>query len=1114
MSLNKSLLIVLLSGAALAAAGAGAAARKDKGNVELTKAAAAAPFAGLKYRLVGPFRGGRATGVAGTPRDPNVYYFGAAAGGVWKTTDSGTTWKPLWDKFPEASPSIGALAVAPSDANIVYVGTGEANIRGNVVTGNGIYKSSDAGKTWKFIGLRDSQAVGRLIVNPTNPDIVFVAALGHPFGASGERGIYRTADGGKTWQRVLYVDEKTGGIDVQFDPSDSNVLYAGMWQVYRKPWTMESGGPGSGLYRSHDGGTTWEKLTGHGLPEGVLGRIGVAPTSDPKRIFALVEADKGGLYRTDDGGQSWKLINSDNDYKQRAWYYTNVFADPQDANKVFIMNTGAYKSTDGGVKFKKMPTFHGDNHQLWVNPADTSRMINSNDGGADVSVDGGKSWSTEMNQPTAQFYHISIDNQLPYYLYGAQQDNTTVAIASGNVRGPIGLESWHSVGGGESGYIVADPTDPNVVIANAYQGNVTRYDHKTGQLTTISPWARNPMGWAPQDLQHRAQWTEPLVFSPHDPHVLYNANEVIFKTTNGGRSWAVISPDLTRNDKSKQQASGGPLTKDNTSIETYGTVFSLVESPVQKDLIWAGTDDGLVQLTADGGAHWQNVTPHDMPEWGTVDMVEADPHKAGTAYIAVDCHRLDDFRPHAFKTEDFGKTWVSITNGIPADAYVHVVRTDPDRPGLLYAGTENGVFMSLDDGAHWQPLQLNLPRTPVHDLGVHAGDLAVATHGRAFWILDDLGPLRQWSENVSREDVHLFTPRATIRIQYSGRGDMTGGPTGANPPSGVVVNYYLKNGEADRPETADEDDKEAHEDKAEHGEKAAHDYKADSEGKAAHDGKTDHDGKGEVARVKLEFLDANDKVIRTFPVPRKANSEAAGDDDEDGPAVKVAHVTAKAGLNRYVWDMKYEGATLVPKAAMWQGSLDGPVALPGHYKVRITVDGKSQTQPFEILPDPRLAVTPEDLRKQFDLGMAINDKLDSVQNAVLEIRTLHQKVAAARTAAAAAKPANAAQITQAADTLEQKSSAVEEKLVQRRAIAHEDPLNFPIRLNNMLASLGQSVSHGDNAPTQQAYVEYEELQRTTTQYLAEWNRIKADDLASFNALIKQDKMPAVVVAAR
>jgi photosystem II stability/assembly factor-like uncharacterized protein len=1030
-------------------------------------------FSGMKYRLVGPFRGGRVGAVAGVAQQPDTYYFGGAAGGVWKTVDGGVTWKPLWDDLPQASPSIGAIVVAPSNPNIIYVGTGEGNLRGDVVTGNGVYKSVDAGKTWQFIGLKDSGAIGRMTVSPTDPNIVFVAAIGHPFGNNNERGIYRSRDGGKTWERTLYVDDKTGGIDVQFSPSNPNVLYAGMYQVLRQPWMFESGGPGSGLYRSDDGGGSWKQLTGNGLPEGVLGRIGVAPTTDPNRVYALIEADKGGLYRTDDGGQNWKLINSDNDYKQRAWYYTNVFADPKDPNKLFVMNTGAYKSTDGGVTFKKMPTFHGDNHQIWINPLDTNRMVNGNDGGADVSVNGGTTWTSEMNQPTAQFYHIAVDNQTPYQLYGAQQDNTTVVTASGNVRGPVGTESWHSAGGGESGYVVPDPKEPGVTIANGYGGNVTRYDHKTGQLTTISPWPHEVMGWAPKDLLHRSQWTEPLAYSPHDPNVLYNANEVLFRSDNGGKSWTTISPDLTRNDKTKQLASGGPLTKDNTGIETYDTIFSVVESPLQKGLIWAGTDDGLVQLTRDGGANWENVTPKAMPEWGTVDMIEADPRKPGTAYIAVDSHRLDDFRPHAFRTDDYGKSWVSITDGIPEDAYVHAVRADPARPGLLYAATESGIFSSFDNGLHWGPFQLNLPRVPVHDLMVHDADLTVATHGRAFWVLDDLSPIRQWSDGIKSEDLHLFAPRKAVRIQYSGRGDMTDRAAGQNPPAGAVIYYWLKQGEAD----------DKHEDQ---GEK-----------------KKDVAEKTASGRVKLEILDANDKVIRT--IVQKAKS---GDDDDDDQPSRKPMLTDHAGLNRYVWDMRTDGPVPVPRSALWHATLGGPVVPPGAYKVRITAAGKSQTQPLELAPNPSLSITQEQLEKQFQLNMAINEQLNQVQDAILEIRSLHKKISDVKAGAA-----GNAQLIQAADAIDQKATEIEDKLVQRKSIAHEDPLNFPIRLNNQLASLSTTVGLGDTEPSQPEYQEFTELKAHAVAYLGEWTQFKSADLASFNAMLGQNKQKPITLAA-
>ncbi len=633
---------------------------------------------------------------------------------------------------------------------------------------------------------------------------------------------------------------------------------------------------------------------------------------------------------------------------------------------------------------------------------------------------------------------------------------------------------WHSVGGGESGYVVPQPGNPDIVIANGYGGNVDRYDAQTGEIDPINPWARQVMGWAPKDLAHRSQWTEPLAFSPHDPKVLYNADEVLFESTDLGQSWQVISPDLTRNDKSKQLSSGGPITKDNTDIETYDTIFSVVESPVRKGLIWAGTDDGLVQLTMDGGAHWHNVTPKDMPAWGTVDMVEADPHEAGTAYIAVDCHRLDDFRPHAFRTDDFGKSWVSISRGIPDGSYVHAIRVDPARAGLLYAATETGIFISFDDGADWQPFQLNLPRVPVHDLAVHDGDLAVATHGRSFWVLDDLTPVRQWSDSVRSEDFHLFTPRTTRRILYSGFGDMTDKLNGANPPAGVVVDYYLASGTAP---SADE--------------------KADSAD--AHSSK----------RVQIEILDAAGKVIRTFPDPYQPKKEKGDDDDFRGP--KPVALTANAGLNRFVWDMRYAGSPAIPKTAMWAASLQGPIALPGNYQVRVTVDGRSETHPFQITPDPRLHATQAELQQQFDLDMAIRGELRQVQDAIVQVRALDARLASVRAAVAAKRIANGSRILRAADDLERKATAVENKLIQRKSVASEDPLNFPIRLNNMIASLNALVERGSSAPTQAERTEFDELRAMAAEDLKEWDRARRSDLADFNALLARSGQPAVSI---
>jgi photosystem II stability/assembly factor-like uncharacterized protein len=1032
------------------------------------------PLEGLKYRLVGPFRGGRATGVSGVAGDPNTFYFGAASGGLWKTTDGGISWKPLWDKFPEASPAVGAIAVAPSNPNILYVGTGETNIRGNVVTGNGLYKSTDAGKTWSFAGLRDTQVIGRIIVDPKDPNRLFVAALGHPFGPNSERGIFRSTDGGKSWAKVLYVDDKTGGVDVAFQPGNPNVMYAGMWQAYRRPWIMESGGPGSGFYKSTDGGSTWARLVGNGLPEGILGRVNVAPTADPNRVYAMIEAKKGGLYRTDDGGRSWKLVNDKNQYRQRAWYFNTVFADPRNPDTVYVLNTALYRSTDAGKTFKNLHTPHGDDHELWIDPTDPKRMINANDGGAAITVDGGETWSSDMNQPTAQFYHVATDNQFPYRIYGDQQDNSSVSIASAGRGGGVGIEDYYEVGGGESGYIVPDPQDPDIVYGGGYDAELTRYDHRTGMTRQITPWPRNSMGWAPENLEHRFQWTAPIMISRHAPHALYFGAEVLFKSTDQGASWSVISPDLTRNDKSKQLSSGGPLTKDNTSVEIYDTIFSIADGADANE-IWIGTDDGLVQLTRDGGAHWSNITPPQMPQWATVDMVEVDPARPGTAYVAADRHRLDDFRPYAFRTEDYGRTWTPISSGIPEDAYVHVVRVDPARAGLLYAGTEKGVFASFDNGASWQPLQLNLPVVPAHDLAVHGDSLVVATHGRAFWTLDDLAPVRQWSDAVRSSKAYLFAPGQANHTVFPTRMRALRYFGGANPPAGAVIDYWLSpplgTARPDEEEKKDEADKKAPDPLA--------------------------------SRIKLEILDAQGHVIRTIPepqaeeqgepkparprpnapakaVPGEQEQAAAEEEEDEGPTKpKLTHY---AGLNSFVWDMRYPGATPIPHSPLWAGSVEGPRALPGNYQVRLTVDGKSQTRPLVIAPDPRGTATPEALRAQFELHRKINAELDAVDKAVLDIRAHRTRIEALK----AGRPSLAPE----ADQLIAKMTAIEEELVQPRAHASEDALNYPIKLNNMIAALGSLVDDGDYAPTTQDQQEFMELKAAADRQLEAWSALK------------------------
>jgi len=1011
---------------------------------------------GMKWRLVGPFRGGRVLAVAGTAGDANTYYFGSVAGGVWKTTDGGLVWTPIFDKEPISS--IGGIAVAPSDPNVIYVGTGEACIRGNISFGNGVYKSIDAGKTWTHIGLDDTRQIGRVIVDPHNADIAFVAALGHAYGPNAERGVFRTADGGKTWQKVLYQDDKTGAIDIQFDPSNSHILYAGLWQAARTPWSLDSGGPGSGLYKSIDGGITWKKLEGHGLPKGTIGRIGVAPApGDSNRVYALVEAEDGGLYRSDNAGESWQKLTGDHRFTQRAWYFTHVFADPKNPDTVYILNTGMYRSTDAGATFNPISAPHGDRHGLWIDPTNPNRMIEGDDGGATVTTDGGKSWTSENNQPTAQFYHVATDNQFLYHLYGAQQDNSTVSIASRSDGGAITDADWFDVGGGESGFVVPDSRNPNIVYAGSYDGLITRFDKSDGQTQDISAWPLNPMGHGAADLVHRFQWTAPIALSPNDPNVIYHGAEVLFKSTDAGMNWTAISPDLTRNDRGKQQSSGGPITKDNTSIEYYDTIFAITESPLEKGLIWVGTDDGLVQVTRDGGKNWSNVTPKDLPEWSMISLIDPSPHDAGTAYVAVDRHRLDDLRPYIYKTTGYGKQWTKLTSGIPDNAYVHVVREDPKRRGLLYAGTETGIFVSYDDGAHWQSLQMNLPQAPVDDLTVHNDDLIVATHGRAFWILDDIEPLRQLDDKTDMEDVHFFAPRTAYRSRiFSFR--VRNMAVGENPPSGVILDYSLK----EVPKDA----------------------------------------------IKLQILDSQGKVINKFS-SKKVDEQRPPSEGEPFDFGGRDALPVEKGLNRFVWNLRYEPATKVPGLVVWGGSGDGPVAVPGKYQAKLTVAGKDYTVSFELKEDPRVQVSDADLQKQLELGLKVRDRLSEAHRGVNEMKEAQAQMAALKTRLGSDEKVK--DIVAAMDDLNKKIGAVEDGLVQLKAKAGEDALNFPNGPADQLQALGSTVDGSDNAPTQQSYAVFDKLSAPIGEQLAKWKDLKEKDLPALNDKISKANIPAIAL---
>ena len=1018
-------------------------------------------YEGLEFRNIGPFRGGRVDAVTGVRGQPLVYYFGGTGGGVWKTVDGGSNWQAMSDKDFKTG-SVGALAVSESDPNVLYAGMGEAAIRGNVSHGDGVYKSTDAGKTWKNVGLGKTFQISRVRVDPRNPDVVYVAAQGHVWSSNPERGIYRSRDGGKSWDRVLFVSEKTGACDLVLDPTNPRILFAGMWQAYRKPWTLESGGTESGLYRSTDGGDTWKKLT-EGLPEGIVGISGVAISpARPERVWAIIESkEKGGVYRSDDGGEKWTRVNTENKLRQRAWYYSRIYADPKNAESVYVLNTGFFRSNDGGKTFNGIPVPHGDNHDLWIDPDDSQRMIESNDGGANVSFNGGRTWSSIMNQPTAQFYRVVTDDRFPYWVYGAQQDNTTVAIPSRSRGGSIDLTDWYTVGGCESGWIAPKPKNPDVVFAGCYGGSISRYDHKTGQTRQVMAWPQNAIGQAPKDLKYRIQWNAPIVISPHDPNTLYHAAQVLLRSRDEGQSWEEISPDLTRNDKAKQGYSGGPITRDNTGVEVYDVIFTVVESPHEAGTIWVGTDDGLVQVTRDAGKHWQNVTPKGMPEWIQVNSIDVSPHDKGTAYVAATMYKWDDFRPYLYKTTDYGKTWTRIDNGIPANAFTRVVREDPSRRGLLYAGTETGLYVSFDDGSRWQPLQLNLPVVPITDLTVKEGDLVVATQGRSFWILDDLTPLRDYKPGIGGERVHLFAPRPAVRMGGGDDDDEGSARTsGKNPPNGAVVSYWLKEKPAEK------------------------------------------------QPLTVEFLEG-EKVLRTYTSAKKEEGEgsaaAASDDDGDKP------LEPKAGLNRLAWDMRILRPALIPKAVVW-GTREGPRVAPGTYSVRLKYAGETLTRPVEVRRHPDVSATDEDLKAQFRLLSDVRERIEETHDAVGRIRDVKAQVQTIGDRAE--KLGKGTALKEKGKALSERLTGIEKKLVNPELKSNQDVLNFPPALDHQLIGIASAVSSADTKPTDSAWTYYKEVSAQLATILKELDGVLGKDLADFNAEVRREDIPPVVVVTK
>jgi len=1017
---------------------------------------APALFSALEYRMIGPYRGGRSTAVAGVPDRPHTYYQGTTGGGVWKTTDDGQTWENISDGY--FGGSIGAVAVAGSDRNVIYVGTGSACIRGNTSTGHGMYKSTDEGKTWEFIGLPDAGQVGQMVVHPNNPDLVYVAALGHPFGKNPERGVYRSSDGGDTWELVLFASDSTGAVALSMNPQNPREIYAGMWRAERKPWTLLSGSTDGGVFKTTDGGDTWTKLGG-GLPAGMAGRVAVSVSpANPDRVWVLIEAEPdGGVYRSDDAGETWTRTNSENKLRQRAWYYTHIIADPKDEHTVYALNTGFYRSVDGGRTFQSFSVPHGDVHDLWINPNDPNLMVVADDGGAQVSVNGAQSWSTMYNQATAELYDVVVDNAFPYRVYGAQQDNTTISVLGGystNTLHP--KQHWYSVGGCETGPIALHPDYPNTVYAGCYGGVIDRFDRDDAQVRNVVIYPQMQLGEAGKNMRYRFQWVAPMAVSAHDPNVVYHGSQHVHRSMDRGVSWETISPDLTTDTPEHQEYSGGPINHDITGVEIYNTVFSITVSPHTPDVFWAGTDDGRVHITRDNGANWQDVTPNDMPQYGTVDLIDVSPHQVGVAYVAVQKYRFDDFAPYIFKTDNYGDSWSLLTdgrNGIPANHAVRAVREDRVRQGLLYAGTEFGMYVSFNDGRNWQSLQLNLPVTPITGMEQMHDDIIVSTQGRSFWVLDDVTPLRQITDAVADAAVHLFEPRPAYRVNSGGsNGDIDPEPL----PGKALIHYYL----SDSPEET----------------------------------------------ITLEVLDVNGEVVRSF-----SSDSATADENNETP------ISADAGMNRATWDLMYPGLDPVEGTVLW-GFGGGVKAPPGTYQVRLTANGEVQTQSFEVLKDPRLEqVTQRDFEEQFRLAIAIRDTLNQVYDAIRQTKLARTQVAAAMERVG--ELGLVEEFGGVADTITTDLSEVEQTLMQTKNQSGQDPIRFAPMLDNQYVALYEYVTGVDGyryggaegRPTQGAVDLFADLNLRWIVLRDQLQVIFNSDINEFNAMLQHAGVPAVTV---
>lgn len=1018
-----------------------------------------------KFRSIGPFRGGRSAAVTGVSDSPNTFYFGAAGGGVWRTDDNGGNWSNITDGF--FGGSIGAVAVSEWDTNVIYVGGGEKTVRGNMSHGYGMWKSLDKGKTWKSIGLTDSHRIPRIRIHPKNPNLVYAASMGHLSGPNKQRGIFRSKDGGAHWEKVLYVNDEVGFVDLIMDPNNARVLYASSWRVKRTPYSLESGGQGSALWKSIDGGDTWKNIIENkGMPKGTIGINGITVSpANSDRLWAMIEAKEGGLFRSDDAGNTWTKINEERKLRQRAWYYTRLYAHPTDVDSVFVLNVQFWKSKDGGKSFDSIETPHGDHHDLWINPSNPEVMVIGDDGGAQVTIDGGASFSTYHNQPTAQFYRVTTDNHFPYRIYGAQQDNSSVRIEHRSSGSRITESNWEPTAGGESGHLAPNPTNPEIVYGGSYDGYLTRVDHNIDSVRLIDVWPDNPMGKGADALKYRFQWNFPIFFSPHDSNVLYTAANHLFRSTNEGQSWQQISPDLTRNDKTKQGSSGGPITQDNTSVEYYSTIFAALESHHEKGVLWTGSDDGLIHISKDNGATWKNVTPKGLPDWTQINSIEIDPFNKGGLYIAGTRYKSDDFKPYLFKTENYGKSWKKIVKGIKDTHFTRVIRADSQRKGMLWAGTETGLYLSMDDGKHWQSFQQNLPIVPITDIALKDDDVIIATQGRSFWVLDDTSWMQQFNVKDDQKALHVYSPGTSYRLD--GGVSSKPGNAGTNAPNGVIFDLFLKDEPKQVVKKSESEDKQSEQQN-----------KIDKE---------------QALTLSLSIFDSDGNKIKSF----------SSTSDKKSQSMKLTK-----GYNRFVWEMDYEPAKDFKGMIVWSGDVAGAKAIPGDYIAEFKLGEQSQKVKFSIKKDPRITTTQMELKAQLDFIQSVVGKINQVTKSIEEIRGFYNQIKQV-TGTLDRKIESQNNLIEAGKSLKENLALVEESLYQTKNQSSQDPLNFPGRLLNSLIGLKSQVEVGDYPPTDQVGVLKKQLFLEIDEQLKRLKEIKENEVSAFNKQVADSQLPAL-----